>query len=343
MTEAKILGNPERKSSIDDLLKRAGKDSVVQGALRKKDEKPQKKTKQKQKKHLGKVIGLEEVGRFIHPIPPNHLDGVSFHPNGKHVITSCYGDGLKVFEFDPTFSGHGGFTLVNSYGEEKCHIRKVAFSPDGKKLAVAIGDYIDILGFDESGLSRVYKTGFNKAKCQSNIYGMAFSPDGKELAVVSMDCYLRIFRIDKSNLRGIAERKHTPGPHEVAFSPNGKRIITGNLSHELYMFSRHNLDDGPVKLSDIASSVRGISFNPDNRNEFVVASGELVGYHRGYLEIYRFDNNYDKMLQMEPVFKKDFERELRGVSFGKNGYIAVVGEDRCLRVFEVMREENAGA
>ncbi len=338
MTKAKILGNPEKKSSIEDLLERAGKDSVVQGALRKKDEKPQNKTKQKQKKYLGKVIGLEEVGKFVHPII---LSGVAFHPNGRHVITSCYDGIMRVFEFDPILSSHGGFTKWNSFEERN---RAIALSPDGKHIATAPGgDYINILGFDESNYGRISEIGFNKAKSQSDILGMAFSPDGKELAVVSMDNYLRIFRIDKSNLRGIAERKHTPGPYEVTFSPNGKRIITGNLKHELYMFSRHNLDDEPVKLSNTTSSVEGISFNPDNKNEFAVAIGEIAGYRRGYLEIYRFDNNYDRMLQMEPVLKKDFEKELSGVSFGKNGYIATIGEDRCLRMFEVKREENAGA
>lgn len=99
-------------------------------------------------------------------------------------------------------------------------ITQLAWSADNQFIAV---------GLRQEGL-RVFKRnlGFVGSDPQYNdaIYGAAFAPDGR-LAVVSLDGYLRVYKLQRGNLERVARKQLTGVPYTLAWSPDGSSLAIG--------------------------------------------------------------------------------------------------------------------
>ena len=111
---------------------------------------------------------------------------------------------------------------VHRYGSFENVIDSIAFSADGRRLAVGLGAtglrVLDSAGGAELLADRDYG---------DRIYGLAFAPDGS-LIVASLDGSLRRYRPD---LR-LAVKRAAPGgkhPFSVAIDPTGQRVAVGYL------------------------------------------------------------------------------------------------------------------
>ena len=99
-------------------------------------------------------------------------------------------------------------------------VRAVAFSPDGKTVAAAIGETV-----------RLYSTADGKLMgtvdaAESN--GLAFSPDGRRIAAAGHDGDVKV--IDVATLKVTASMKgHGRSVRAVCFLPNGRSIASGSL------------------------------------------------------------------------------------------------------------------
>ena len=120
-------------------------------------------------------------------------------------------------------------------GEHQRHIFAVAFSPDGKWLALAEGG-----GFSQTrGMSiRLWnvakgKTAFNLECHELPVRSLAFSPDGKTLASAGDDGTIRVWDIVK---RRFIRQMDSPG-HMIAYSPDGKTLAScGPQSDKILFF-----------------------------------------------------------------------------------------------------------
>jgi WD40 repeat protein len=113
-------------------------------------------------------------------------------------------------------------------------VNSVAFSPDGKLLAAAVGNYG---GGGASGEVRVWDAATGQPVCNLRghsecVWGVAFSPDGKRLASACG-------RWDRGRVPGDVKiwdiqtaqelctlRGHTDTVFGVSFSPDGRRLAT---------------------------------------------------------------------------------------------------------------------
>ena len=139
-------------------------------------------------------------------------------------------------------------------------VSQVAFSPDGRLLAVAssLGVYI----YDVQTLEQ---RAFWETPARVN--SVAFSPDGRLLAWGLSDGTVHLWRVaDRTLLRTVAEHKY--GVSSVDFSPGGGILASGSW-------------DGTVRLSRVAdgallhtlgghTEVLSVDFSPDGR---LLASG----------------------------------------------------------------------
>ena len=101
----------------------------------------------------------------------------------------------------------------------------MAFSPDGKFLAVGCGGKAVELWDVKAG----YQPG------TINAHGhwaksLAFSPAGNTLASADADCRLRLWEIDPWELRW-TRSEHLNLVRSVAFTPDGTRVIAGSVEN----------------------------------------------------------------------------------------------------------------
>ena len=129
--------------------------------------------------------------------------------------------------------------------------RAVAFSPDGKRLAVATGAgiwFYDAQTYREMALL----TGHTEV-----VRTVAFSPDGKTLASGARDATVKLWNVETGeNITTLA--RNAIGVESVAFSPNGKMLAAGT-------------EGGPVKLWDIENGQNLATFRGEAPRVFSVA------------------------------------------------------------------------
>ena len=144
-------------------------------------------------------------------------------------------------------------------------IRSLAYSPDGKTLALALYDgkvkLLDAATFKEQMVLDGHKSGVN---C------VAFSPDGLKLASASLDQTAKLWGL-KTGKELVTLRGHTEYVLCVAFSPDGKMIGTASGT------SLHPQTGGNAKLWDAAtgkelatlespqSPIEYLAFSPDSQ------------------------------------------------------------------------------
>lgn len=203
----------------------------------------------------------------------------------------------------------GGMALAQTFPEKptarlgKGTVRQVAYSPDGKLLAVAGGigiwlydaNNLGEIGLLEGHASSVYCIAFSpdgKLLASGDVggeiclwdvagqkqlavleghsdivYSVAFSPDGKMLASGSPDCTTRLWSIGTQKQVDQLICKDSPQVISVAFSPNGKLLVCGCWNGGLLGESAHIWD---VESKQEITIINGhgcwiVTFSPDGK------------------------------------------------------------------------------
>lgn len=136
----------------------------------------------------------------------------------------------------------------------------LAWSPNGKYIAVASGDHISL--YDPVTL---YRKGFIQS---SSINTLSFSPNGLMLASGSNDNTISIWNIpDCTLIRKLIG--HTNSVNSVSFSNDGQLLISGSSDKNIILWS---VKDGVVwdKLVGHSHGVKSVAVSPDGK---MLASG----------------------------------------------------------------------
>lgn len=182
--------------------------------------------------------------------------GAAFSPDGKHVLTGSIDKSIRLWDIQ---TGEEIYKIV-----EDEEVQSVAFSPDGKYFAAAI-----------NGVARLWdsETGEKVRDFEGadlGLYRVTFSPNGQYVAAASHDG-ARLF--DVSNGRLIRQFSGQNILHGVAFSPDGRYLVTGGYDDQKAWLWDVNSGQNVRQFTGHTDMIWATAFSPDG-NYVATASAD---------------------------------------------------------------------
>jgi len=178
--------------------------------------------------HLWNLAGRRR-GESRRIVVGSSVTGLAFSPSSELLATS--GDGA-VRVWDVATGERIGSSMIVGKGS----VDTVAFSPDGRLLASAGNDGIVRLW----SVATHRQVGAPMTTDTLPVYALAFSPDGRLLATGSNDGTARLWylathrqigtSLNVNNTSGIVRNTVSGSVNAIAFTPNGKLLLTGSSS-----------------------------------------------------------------------------------------------------------------
>ena len=117
-------------------------------------------------------------------------------------------------------------THIDTINYIPSNIRSIAFSPDGKTLAIGSGSNagaISLWDTESSALLHSFRAD------TSTVHSVVFSPDGKTLVTGGRDNHLRLWDVETGSLLQALPPRRLPNQvineiHDLSFSPDGKTL-----------------------------------------------------------------------------------------------------------------------
>ena len=201
------------------------------------------------------LLALVAVPAFA--APPAPVTALAYHPNGKLLVAGTRGD-LAVIDAKGDVIAH--------LGGQTGRVTAVAFSRDGKRLAVASGEPA------KSGVVRLYAVDEKTAKFEPKgelagakdvQYVLDFAPDHKTLATAGYDRVIRLW--DADTLKVVRELKdHSDTVYGLAFSPDGKLLASGSADRAVKVWDPHS-GKRLYTLGDSTDWVYALAWHPEGK------------------------------------------------------------------------------
>ncbi|ESA32547.1 wd40 repeat-containing protein [Leptolyngbya sp. Heron Island J] len=285
----------------------------------------------------------------------NHLNGhegiiwdTAVSTDGQ-MIASASADGTaRIWSVDGT--------SIASLQVEDTQVLSVAFSPNGKRLAIGLeNSQIQIwqLGEQQNLLTTL-------AGHTGPVTSLAFAPDGQKLASASEDKTVRLWQQNGTPIKTLTP--HIAAVRTVEFSPDGKMLASGADDRTIRLYT----PDGKLlhTLRGHNAQVKGLAFSPDSS---MVASaswdetirlwntkGQFIRDIRGHNALvydvsfspdgqFLASGSWDKTVRTwtlagEPISTVfGHSAQIHRVHFNQEGLLISAGGDRTIRLWELDR------
>jgi WD40 repeat protein/serine/threonine protein kinase len=223
---------------------------------------------------------------------PSTVWNLAFGPDGTWLMTGCGADDrLRIWDVgtarvrqeitfpdmhvsSPTVSPDGTIVAVTANRPNEqipiltvCDIASgkslfstqgvaLAYSPDGRWLAVRAGDEKTLLLLD----ARTYKTATRFTGHEKFVDKATFSPDSSCLASCSRDRTVRLWQIESGECQVL--RGHTDEVYAIAFHPDGTRLATAARDGAVWLWDVAR-GEAVARLPRHKSFVWSLAFSPD--------------------------------------------------------------------------------
>jgi WD40 repeat protein len=177
---------------------------------------------------------------------------VGFSPDGRRLAGAILEDAtVRIWD---SATGRQLCKLQGHTG----NVNRLAFSPDGQRLATASEDHTVKVWQADTGRELITLAGH-----ADGVAGVAFSPDGGRLVSAGYDNAVRVWD-SASGLLCFTLAGHVAAVMDVAFSPDGQRLATASLDDTIKLWSAKG--GYAVEALRLAGATGGLVFSPDGRH-----------------------------------------------------------------------------
>lgn len=242
---------------------------------------------------------------------------LTYSPDGKQVISCGYDNTIKIWNVDGNQQPR---KLQGKIGRSDT----ISFTPDGNHVILGGGDYTD---FGEIGDVSIWDVHTGKRLQFHESYGrlVAVSPDGDRVASAGFSGKMRIWNAGTGETL-FDDRNAHKGIHALAFSPDGKRLVTGG-NGTLKLWDAENAQH-LQNLEGLTERVYCVAFRPEG-DTFVTAGGNP---HMINPELFLWDARTGRRTQ---TFT-GHESSVTYAAFHPNGKtLATASKDKLIKIWNV--------
>lgn len=289
---------------------------------------------------------------------------VAFSPDGKRILSGSLDGTLKIWnagtgEETTTLRGHKGPVNCTTFspdsklvisgsrdrtvkvwnattGEEKItgmhpdSVLTVAFAPNGKWFASGSRTLLKIWDARTgANLATFHPHGESKNPLVDRVYSISISPDSKMVATTgTSDNVVRVWEAVTGKLN-LALRGHDGFVYSVAFSPDGKRIVSASDDRTIRVW---DVEKGSevMGLKGHLDAVASVAYSPDSKR---IAS---AGGHDQTVRLWDAETGEPRLVL------RGHDKAVYSVAFSPDGKQAVSGsEDRTIKVWDILEEPGA--
>jgi WD40 repeat protein len=260
---------------------------------------------------------------------PGVISALAYSPDGEMFAISGYHETL-LYKSD-------GSELVARLIGDSPRIESVAFSSDGKRLAVSGGapslmGEVQIWDVEKRALARSIPVS------SDSVYGVSFSPEGDRIACGGADKSVRLFNVaDGKEL--FKFDNHSDWVFGTTFSVDGKRVLSGSRDRAMKLINASNaqlIDD----INKLLENVLCIARHP--KEDIIAYGGEVGG-----VRTYKMQENQGRTAANNDVnLVREYERQpssVHAICYSPDGSLLAVGGSMDeIRIYKTSDGSRAG-